>query len=508
MSRRRRRAGRATTRLAVAGVLVAALIPAGSAHAADIVGADNYRQAPLLLFSDSGTVADNVLYTAPSSDEPVAGCSATEQNMTRTAWWRFTGTGKPIRLTTLASDFDTVLAVYDAPAGVPIHGNQIACNNDAPGLRTSALTFPSDTAPSERGKNYLVQVGSNGLDHGRIGLSASAVRPANDDRTNAQVLQTGSASTVDNSGASQERGETLSCGTAPYAATMWFKWTAPALGDAVFSSTSQTGNTVVTVYPGSGGPALACNAGSLARVPLRVSAGTFIVQVGTLGADDKFLPVGPVTTKVDFTVDPDADNDGEPASTDCNDSNPSIRHGLTDIPDDGIDQNCDGVDAVNPDRDGDGENRPADRNDANPAIHHGAKDIPGNKIDEDCSGGDAPFPRLRSTVRSSWRFNPFHFTKLVILRPVAGSRVELRCKGRGCPFKRSRVKIRKSRATLSVESAKVNKARLKRGAVFEVRITKRGYVGFMRRHIIRGASRDPKIREFCLPPRAKESKRC
>jgi hypothetical protein len=490
-------------RLVLGAIVVAAtLLPAGPAPAA--VGADNSSDAPPLLFSVPGTVADNEAYTVEGGEPvgAVAGCNSTA--MTRTAWWRFTGTGQPITLTTLASSFDTVLAVYDAPTGVPILGNRVACNDDDPGTAggtTSALTFAST-----RGKNYLVQVGSLGPDHGRIDVRASSARPANDDVIAAQALQTGVVTTVSNAGASQELGEALTCATATYAATIWFAWTAPAVGDAVFSSFAAFGDTVLTVYRD--GAVQGCNTGSTALVPLRVSPGTYLVQVGTKGSNVEGLGVGAISTRADFALDPDVDNDGEFASTDCNDANPAIRHGVVDTPDDGVDQNCDGVDAVNLDRDGDGEARPGDCRDDNPAINHRARDIPGNAVDEDCTDGPAPFPRLASTVRTSWSFAPFRLTKLVVQDAVAGSKVVLRCKGRGCPFKRKVVKVRRARAELSVLSNKLKKARLKRGAVLEVRITMPAHVGFMRRHTVRGASQDPKIIERCLPAGGGRPQRC
>ena len=114
------------------------------------------------------------------------------------------------------------------------------------------------------------------------------------------------------------------------------------------------------------------------------------------------------------TIDPtllDGDNDGyTPAVGDCDDTKPSLNPGVVEECTDGIDNNCNNlVDVADPaavgclvctdtDKDGfyseGGECGPVDCDDADSSTNPNGVDIPNNGIDEDCSGSDTVDPTL------------------------------------------------------------------------------------------------------------------
>lgn len=115
-----------------------------------------------------------------------------------------------------------------------------------------------------------------------------------------------------------------------------------------------------------------------------VLAAVFLLACGGGGGSDHSLSsVGRV----------DQDGDGySVAEGDCDDTNPRLGPAEPEICGDGIDQDCDGVDASCEDQDWDGDGYApveGDCDDGNPAIHPGAMDICGDGIDQNCNGSEA-----------------------------------------------------------------------------------------------------------------------
>jgi len=92
---------------------------------------------------------------------------------------------------------------------------------------------------------------------------------------------------------------------------------------------------------------------------------------------------------------PDFDGDGVPDNSDCAPADTATYRTAPDPWGDGLDTNCDGVDGRDTDRDGFPVGGPdgapqgsADCNDGDSGVFPGATDVPDNGIDEDCVGGD------------------------------------------------------------------------------------------------------------------------
>jgi hypothetical protein len=203
----------------------------------------------------------------------------------------------------------------------------------------------------------------------------------------------------------------------------------------------------------------------------------------------------------------DLDGDGIAKPQDCDDANPAIRPSALDLPDDGIDQDCDGVDATDRDRHRDGFPRPIDCDDGNPAIHPGAPEIYGNKIDENCNGRADPLQTITTPVRARFIAAPgaARIVRLQVLGATKGTQVQVRCNGGGCPFKLRQLTLR--RTTRKLDLRKRFKLRRIGRQTLEVRLLRHDSIG----RVVRFTGKRggiPATRFLCLAPGKSKPRRC
>ena len=197
----------------------------------------------------------------------------------------------------------------------------------------------------------------------------------------------------------------------------------------------------------------------------------------------------------------DDDHDGSLVPADCDDHNPAIHPGAPDKAGNGIDEDCDGVDAAPRDLDGDGATDVTDCNDLDSSRHPGAEDIPQNGKDENCDGADADYQRTGAAITFNSR-TLGAITTVIRLR-IDGledtGRVTLRCSGKGCPFKSRVIPGTGKRLTLT----KLFKGkRLRSGARLVIIAGEPGRIAKYRELRFRKAPKAPIDRGLCLRPGA------
>ncbi len=157
-------------------------------------------------------------------------------------WFSWTpSTSQTVYLTTLGSDFPTLLAVYTGTSIATM--SQVAANtNIGHGILQSALTFSAVA-----GTTYMITVDGVSGAQGMIQLSFG---PANDMFTNALEISGVSGSTYGYSvGATRETGEPPPDGTQG-GHSIWYRWTAPTNGMEIIDTIGSDFDTVLAIYTG------------------------------------------------------------------------------------------------------------------------------------------------------------------------------------------------------------------------------------------------------------------
>jgi Ca2+-binding RTX toxin-like protein len=110
---------------------------------------DDFASAALIVGLPASDLADTTLATAETG-EPAGSCTTSAE---ATVWYRYTSSNSfNLGIDTFDSTYDTVMVVYSGSSlGTLI---EVACNDDAPGVLQSSLTFRV-----EAGTTYYIQVG-------------------------------------------------------------------------------------------------------------------------------------------------------------------------------------------------------------------------------------------------------------------------------------------------------------------------------------------------------------
>jgi hypothetical protein len=201
---------------------------------------DNFASATVISGSSVTVTGTNVAATKETGEPKHAGNTGG-----KSVWWSWAApTSGTVTLNTRGSGFDTLLAVY---TGTAVSGlTAVASNDDAPGVRTSSVTFAAVA-----GVTYSIAVdGYNGAS-GAITLNlAQVAAPANNAFAAAAVV-TGDALTWagTNAGATRETGEPATTTNAG-GASVWLAWTAPTTRTVSVNTRGSSYDTLLAVFTG------------------------------------------------------------------------------------------------------------------------------------------------------------------------------------------------------------------------------------------------------------------
>lgn len=162
------------------------------------------------------------------------------------------------------------------------------------------------------------------------------------------------------------------------------------------------------------------------------------------------------------------------------------------------------------DADNDGIAPPFDCDDANAAINPAATDIPDDKIDQNCDGFDEGLPFVPVRLAVAWKATATgrRVGSLVATRVMAGQQIVMTCtppkrRRTACPFKRL-TRAPKGTSQRLVLTGDFKRRAFPKGTVIELRVTGPGFIGKIRTYTILGPTGQREVRR-CQKPGSKRA---
>ncbi len=245
---------------------------------------------------------DTTTATSDPTTDPIISCAGNSRG-SNSVWYSFTpDVSGNVTAFTDGSNYDTVLAVYTGACGAL---SQTVCNDDAPGVQTSHVTFAVSA-----GTTYLIEVvgyANSGGGMLTIGLTAVVRAAENDDCTAPTAIATVPfEETSEASKATTSASDPLqSCGAdGPdrNQKSVWYSFTSASDGVVTASTVASSYDTIVTAYTGTCGALteIACNDDANGELQSAVS---FPVTGGTSYLLEVTAYYAPAETVLHFTLD-------------------------------------------------------------------------------------------------------------------------------------------------------------------------------------------------------------